>query len=236
MNHRALAILKKFLKDGYLFREESSTLFSYFREVEIREVLYQMENELDFFLYETNGRVYMIPSVDNEIFIQDAADIKSSLWSDGKNIDLFLNNYIVMFILYLFYRSENNDPKSLEFLLVKDLIQALDERMQGILSRQEEIIGDDKGINFMDIALAWDAKLYGELGSLRKNEKMGCINKACIKLKNEGLIKTYDNEMQIKTTRKLDDLMPYYLSENRVKFINEIFSKERVEDASNIKY
>ena len=58
--------------------------------------------------------------------------------------------------------------------------------------------------------------------------------RVCKLLEQEKLIRLVDDEKEIRTTRKLDDLMLYYyLNDSRVNEINNIFTGGEEKDASN---
>ena len=68
----------------------------------------------------------------------------------------------------------------------------------------------------------WQAKALFEENKLKT--RTGTVLAACRLLKNEKLIVITDDDTEIRATKKLDDLMEYYyLSEDRIYEINDIF-------------
>lgn len=128
-----------------------------------------------------------------------------------------------MFILYLFYGGKNADPKQAEFLQLKDIVHALDERFSKIEEDAKRLLEEDYSINFQNIADEWNAKQIDGVG---RNTRKYMVKKACDILEKEKLV-FYPNgerDIEIRPEEKLDCLMRYYyLSEDRIKEINQIF-------------
>lgn len=230
MNHKSLTLFRQLVKTGGISRENDPEAYADWQDGDAAAELQEMGEALGFQLFEIGTRVYLIPDPDSELLAQNNADIRESIGTDARSVDVFLNNYIIMVILFLLYRSENSNPKSRDFIAMNDLVEELDKRMQKAVDNPPETERKENryGINFIKIAQQWLAKQYGDKLSVRRSDKTGCIRKACIKLRNENLITLPDNESQIRPTSRLDDLMEYYLRQDRVKQINAVF--EGVED------
>lgn len=235
MNIKALNVFKELLKKGYISRIENPNTFADYRDNEVRDELDIMKRELDFDLHDVNGRVYLIPLQENELFSQGIADIRSSLGSDAVNLDVYLNNYISMYLIYLFFHGENATPESRESITVNEFIKELDHNMRQATDNKDISEENEKryGINFIKIAETWLGKIYGEADSKRLDDRVGFVRKAFIKLRDEELFVIESNDM-IKPTQKLKDIMPYYISQSRVEQINNIFKGKDEEDADNI--
>jgi len=68
----------------------------------------------------------------------------------------------------------------------------------------------------------------------KRKTKYGTILRICSLLEQENLIRLLDNKKEIRTTKKLDDLMTYYfLNDSRIEEINKIFDIKEVGNASN---
>lgn len=234
MNRKSLSLFQQFLKAGGISRENDPEAYADWQDSDAAAELREMGEALGFQLFEIGTRVYLIPDPDSELFAQNNADIRESIGTDARNVDVFLNNYIIMTILFLLYHSENNKPKIIDFITITDLVEELDKRMQKAIDNPPETERKENryGINFIKIAQHWLAKQYGDRLSTRRSDKTGCIRKACVKLRNENLITLPDNESQIRPTVRLDDLMEYYLRQDRVKQINAVFEGVK-EDADN---
>jgi hypothetical protein len=235
MNRKSLSLFQQFLKTGGISREENPEAYADWKDGDAAAELQEMGEVLGFRLFERGTRVYFIPDSEGELFAQNNTDIRESIGMDARNVDVFLNNYIIITILYLFYHSKNNDPRSRDVVAISDLIEELDRRMRNALENPPETEQKENryGINFFKIAQTWLAKEYGEKLSTRRSDKTGCVRKACIKLRNQKLIRLPDDETMIFPTVRLDDLMEYYLQQDRVKQIDAVFEGVE-EDADNL--
>lgn len=220
----ALKIYKTLLEQGEISKQKDKELFqSYTEHPEIKEILEKFERELNFKIVETPRTLYLVSGIDNKILSFSLKDIRESIRTDAKLIDTFLICYIIMFILYLFYGGKNADPKQAEFLQLKDIVVALDERFEKIDEDAQTLLEEDYSINFQNIADEWKSKIAD--GNTRNTRKY-MVRKACDILEKEKLV-FYPNgekDLEIRPEEKLDNLMRYYyLLEDRIKEINQIF-------------
>lgn len=220
----ALKIYKTLLEQGEISKQKDKELFqSYTEHPEIKEILEKFERELNFKIVETPRTLYLVSGIDNKILSFSLKDIRESIRTDAKLIDTFLICYIIMFILYLFYGGKNADPKQAEFLQLKDIVVALDERFEKIDEDAQTLLEEDYSINFQNIADEWKSKIAD--GNTRNTRKY-MVKKACDILEKEKLV-FYPNgekDFEIRPEEKLDNLMRYYyLLEDRIKEINQIF-------------
>ncbi len=221
---QALQIYKKLVETGEISRKEDKELYqAYSEEPEIRMILDKFEEELEFKIVVTPETLYLVPNLENKILGFSLREIRESIRSDAKLIDTFLLCYIIMFILYLFYGGKNNDPKQADFLQIKDIIHQLDQRFEQVDEDVEDLLEEDYSINFKNIANEWKAKpIDGE----KRNTRKYMVKKACNILEKEKLIffPRGEEDTEIRPKEKLDSLMRYYyLLEDRIKEINQIF-------------
>ena len=108
------------------------------------------------------------------------------------------------------------------------IMEKMDRRTRDALEHPEktEELEQEYSMNFMNIAQNWDIKKGYEEGS-RLTTKMGFLLRVMRLLQQEGLLRISENEKEIRTTNKLDDLMlHYYLNDDRVEEIQKIFKEE----------
>ena len=181
-----------------------------------------MEKELKFKIISAPHSIYFVPNIDNNLLGFSVKDIRESIKKDAKLIDAFLEVYIIMLILYMFYGGKNKNPKQADFLQVKDIVNKLDETLKATSEEEAEKIEERYSINFIQVSNYWKAKALIEENKLKT--RTGTVLTACKLLKNEKLIIITDDDTEIRATKKLDDLMQYYyLSEDRIYEINDIF-------------
>lgn len=212
------------LEQGEINKQKDKELFqNYIEHPETKEILEKFERELNFKIVETPRTIYMVADIENKILSFSLRELKESIRSDAKLIDTFLLCYIIMFILYLFYGGKNVDPKQAEFLQLKDIVTALDKRFEKIDEDAQTLLEEDYSINFQNIADEWKSKIIDGSG---RNTRRYMVKKACDILQKEKLV-FYPNEEgdeEIRAEEKLDNLMRYYyLLEDRIKEINQIF-------------
>lgn len=229
----ALKIFRKLLEKGQLERETEADLFLEYRNPEVRSLLGEFEEELDFRILEVPGIIYLVPDSGNTLLGFVSKDFREWVATDARLADAYLLSYIAMFILYLFYGGRNRNPKQREFLRVSKLIEELDGRFGRALSDPEslELLEEKYALNFARIGELWESKQgYEEKG---RKTKTGTILSTCRWLERENLLRLVDEEREIRPTKKLDDLMlNYYLNDSRVQEIAGLF--EGVEpDAQN---
>ncbi|HVJ49970.1 DUF6063 family protein [Desulfitobacterium sp.] len=229
----ALKIYRKLLEKGQLDRETEGDLFLEFRNIEVRAILAEFEEELDFKAIEVAGSIYMLPNSGNGVLGYTTKDLREGVATDAKLVDAYLLSYISMFILYLFYGGKNRNPKQREFLRISRLIEELDKRFDRALedSDQTKVLEEKYALNFMRIAELWTSKQdFEERG---RKTKTGTILNTCRLLERENLLRLVDEDRELRPTRKLDDLMlNYYLDENRIEEIKTFF-EGAVLDAKN---
>ena len=219
-----MRIYKKLLEQGEISRQKDKELFQIYTEnPEIKEILEKFERELDFKIVETPRTLYFVANIENKILSFSLKDIKGAIDSEARIIDTFLICYIIMFILYLFYGGKNSDPKQADFLQLKDIVTQLDERFEKIDEDAQTLLEEDYSINFQNIADKWKSKMIDGQG---RGTRKYMVKKACDILEKEKLIfyPRGERELEIRPEEKLDNLMRYYyLLEDRIKEINQIF-------------
>lgn len=223
--NRALQIYKKLLADGQINDKNDLEFYTNYKDPEVRMMLTQFERELGFRLVEAKHTVYLVPNSDNELLSFTMKDIRELISSGARQVDSFLQCYIIMVILHMFYGGKNNDPKQIEFLQIKDIVQKLDEKFDTASEARRDELEESYSINFRQIANIWRAKAVAQDG--KRTTKNELVLKACRLVIRQKLVEFRDNEREIKTTKRLDDLMKYYyLDEKRVQEISRIFEED----------
>ena len=137
---KALKIYKKFLEKGQITDTEDKELYFEFKDNEVRNILETMARELDFQIIAAPHSVYFVPNLDNNLLGFSVKDIRESIKKDAKLIDAFLEIYIIMTILYMFYGGKNKNPKQADFLQIKDIVNKLDETLSNTSEEEGEKI------------------------------------------------------------------------------------------------
>jgi hypothetical protein len=228
----AFKIFRKLIENGQMDREKNMDLFLEFREPGVRAILLDMEEEMEFKIVEVANSIYLIPDIGNSTLGFITKDMKDWIGSNARLADVFLLRYIAMFILYLFYGGKNNNPKQREFIRVSNLVEDLDKRFLEAVEFGENAGNFEEryAVNFIKVGELWASK-QGYEENARKT-KTGTVISACRLLEKENLIRIIEDDREIRTTKKLDDLMlNYFLNESRVEEINKIFAERGDENA-----
>lgn len=230
MKPESLKLFAKLMENGYITREQDREYYENSCDVETASELSIMEQELDFTLYRTNGRLYLLPNPDNELFSQDNRDFRRSVGSNEKLEKLYLLNYMAMFLLHELYGGKGNTLQTRYYIKESDFLNEFTKHCEQIRSDGEALknASAQYSIDFLRLADNWLAKRGDESNS--SDTKHGCFAKIIKKFHDEELL--YDADGVWKPTVKLNDLMPYYLSQNRISEIHTILEGGRT-DASD---
>jgi len=223
----ALGIYNRLLEVGEVSMKHDSELFMEYKKDEVRALLSQFEGELGFKILDAGNTVYMIPNLDNDVLAYVMREFRESIASNARMVDAYLQIYICMVIFYLFYGGKNTNPIQREFIQMKDLVAAIDQRMEKCLGDMEttEELEAQYSMNFNKIAELWMNKQIGEMR--KTSTKLGMLSKTCTLLEKEKLLRILQEGQEIRRTQKLDDLfLYYYLDENRVQEIHGLFRGE----------
>ena len=231
----AIKLFKILLENGQLDRDEQSDLFVEYLNSEVQEVLSEVEEEMDCRIIKTNNTIYLLPNYDNSLLGFKNKDFREWIGSNARLSDVYLSYYITMFILFKFYGGKNKNPKQREFIRINTLIDELDKRFDSILKQNQDgtmKLEEDLSINLISIAEVWNQKII--LEDYKRTTKFGTVLRICSLLEQEKLIRLMEDKKEIRTTKKLDDLMTYYfLNDSRIDEINSIFNEEEGSYASN---
>ena len=122
----------------------------------------------------------MIPDQSNELFLQNNSDYKRSVGSDAKLPDLYLYNYLAVFILHSMYGGKGNNLETREMFVVSDMIQEFSEHCRKIRdeAKDYEIAAEKYSIEFCGLADRWLSKRNDiDNNSLIADYKSGMILK-----------------------------------------------------------
>jgi len=223
---QATRILQHLLENGEMNQEMESELFSAYQDTEVAEILSVFEEELDMTIIRAGRNLYMVPGQDNRVLGFRTKDFKEWLGANASLNDIYQAYYIAMVLFSQFYSGKNQNPKIRQFLSVSQFLEILDQRFEAILQQEQEAVMDreaEMGLNLLSVAESWKSKVRME--GNKRTTKQGIVLYICRMLANEKLIYLLEDR-EIRTTRKLDDLMKhYFLSDQRIEEINRIFEE-----------
>lgn len=217
----SIQIMRKLITKGNLSDRDDAELFRAASIQQVREELETFSEEWDFRLIMTAHNIYIVPLQDNDFFSIKLSDIRKNVSAAARNIDAYLQCYIIMVILWMLYGTKNTGTQYVESLRIRHIVDKLEDRFLG-QSTMSNI--DNLHIDFRKLAEKWNNSLIDEEGKKSKTE---FVRTACRFLESQKLILFYDDGDEIRPTLRLTDLMHnYYLDEKRIAEIHTIFDKE----------
>ena len=223
MNKNALKLYHELMKKGWIDRDENSVLWSFVEDPEARDELDQMGAELGFEIMPAQNRIYMVPTQDNDLFLKNNIDYRSDIkaGNDVRTRDLYLLNYLAIYILYIFFKGEDSEALVRDFITKEELIKEFTDHCLSVT--QKGVDGEDKAEDFSEsfymLAEDWLGKKEGDPTSRRVDDRYGVVNKIILKLRADDLF-VEGEDGRVAPTKKTKDLMPYVLMKERVQMIN----------------
>ena len=229
MNNSALKLFHELMKKGWIDRNDNSLMWNLVEDNEARDELDQMGIELGFEIIQAQDRIYMVPTQDNDLFLKNNVDYRADIkaTNEVRSRDLYLMNYLAIYILFIFFKGEGVDALTRDFTTKEELIKEFTKHCQDVT--RDDIDKDDKtddySENFHMLAEDWLSKKEGEITSKRIDDRYGVVNKILLKFKADELF-LEDEGGRIRPTKKAKDLMPYVLRKDRVQTINSWIEEE----------
>lgn len=214
-------IMGQLMMKGSLNDREDSELFALASDESVRLELETFSEEWGFYLLRTVHDLYLIPLPENKMFSARLRELREHTASNAKNLDAYMQCYIIMVILWMFFGSRNSRALRESALRIRDIVEKLDERFTSN-KHQEDM--ENMQINFHKIAEKWNGSILLDEGRKNKTE---LVRTACRYLEKNKLVEFWDDDDEIRPKQRLIDLMTYYyLNDTRVNEIQKIFEKE----------
>ena len=228
MRKQTVEVFHALMKKGWIDRSENIDVWRYYEDPEIQEELETMKEGLGFELIRSGDRIYLVPTQDNDLFLKNNVDYRKDISASNevRTRDLYLMNYFSIYLIYMFYHGEGTDPKCREFISKEDVIKEFSEHCRACIKGAEVSEQTDYSDNFIQLANAWLSKTDGPADSMKFGEKYGILNRLLVKFSpdRDGIF--YQESGNIRPTRKLDNLMPYFLRRDRIaemqKWLKEV--------------
>ena len=214
-------IMGKLMMKGNLNDRDDPELFSLAFDEAVRQELEIFSEEWGFYLLRTVHDLYLVPLPENQMFSARLRELREYTASNARNLDAYLQCYILMVILWMFFGSRHSRAQRESALRIRDIVEKLDERFA---SEQHQEDMENVQINFHKIAEKWKGSILMDEG--RKN-KIEQVRTACRFLEKNKLVEFWDDGDEIRPKQRLIDLMTgYYLNDTRIDEIHAIFEKE----------
>ena len=235
MRKQTAEVFHDLMKKGWIDRAQNIDVWRYYEETEVQEELEIMKEVLGFELIRSGDRIYLAPTQDNDLFLKNNVDFRKDISANNevRTRDLYLMNYFSIYLIYMFYHGEGTDPKCREFISKEDAIKEFSDHCRACLKGAEASEQTDYSDNFLQLANTWLSKTDGDTGSMKFGERYGILNRLLVKFNDEHDDIFYLESGNIRPSRKLDNLMPYFLRKDRILEMHEWL--EEVNDyAANI--
>lgn len=219
MNRQTIEVFHGLMKKGWIDRREDAVLWAGAQETEVWEELEDFKAVMGIDLVRAGDRIYLIPTQENDLFLKNNQDYKRDIRTDNsiRKRDLYLMNYLSIYLIYLFFGGEGSDPQCREFISKEEFISQFTEHCKQVEAMEIVDSGQvpDYGENFIQLAQNWMSKLDGEPDSQKFDCKYGILNRILAKHKIDEIFEIGDDTL-IRPTRKMKDLIPYFLRKDRV--------------------
>ncbi len=219
MSRKTIDLFHALMKKGWIDRKEDALAWSMYEDDEVKDELLDLKEGMNIDLIPSGDRLYMVPTQDNDLFLKNNIDYRKDIKADNtvRLRDLYLLNYLAIYVLYIFFRGEGASLQTRDFISKEDLIKQFTQHCETASSSTQDK-QTDYSENFRSLADDWLAKTEGTPDSAKMNERYGIVNRLMRKFEADNIFMT-DTENLIRPTRKTRDLMPYFLQKER---INEI--------------
>lgn len=221
MKRNTVEVFHALMKKGWVDRREQPDIWSMLEDQEVMDELDDFKAVMGIDIIRVGDRVYMVPTQDNDLFLKNNVDYRSdiSASSEVKTRDLYLFNYLSIYLIFLFFGGEGENPCVREFLKKDELIEQFTKHCENVTSTAFDTDRrTEYSENFISLANVWLSKTDGDPASKKFDQKYGVVNRLLVKYKNDELFEVGDDD-RIKPTRKMMDLMPYFLRKDRVNDI-----------------
>lgn len=218
MKKQTVEVFHSLIKKGWIDRSENADVWHYYEDPDVLEEMETMKDGLGFDLIRSGDRIYLVPTQDNDLFLKNNVDFRKDISANNevRTRDLYLMNYLSIYLIYLFYHGEGTDPKCREFISMESAVKEFSDHCRACIKGAESAGQTDYSDNFIQLANSWLSKTDGATDSLRFNERFGIMNRLLIKFNAEHDDLFYLESGIIRPSRKLDNLMPYFLRKDRI--------------------
>ena len=129
MNSKTGKVFHDLMKKGWIDRAENPIAWEYFNEEGIEEELSVLGSELSFDTIRMGDRIYIVPTQENDLFLKNNVDYRRDIKanSDVRTADLYLLNYVAIYLIYLIYKGDGDDPKCRDYIEKENFVKLFTE-------------------------------------------------------------------------------------------------------------
>jgi len=182
MNKKTITVFHALMKKGWIERQADHEVWNYSMDSEVVDELELFQEELGFELHRIRDRLYMIPTQDNDLFLKNNDDFKKDVGGNEiRNRDIYLMNFMAIYLLYLFFNSEISGKQIRILISEEDYISELNNyfsRYEKNDNASSEML--DYSESFLTLCNDWLTKTEGEYDNRKMTTKYGMVNKLMI--------------------------------------------------------
>ena len=222
--HQASLLFYELIKRGHIDRYASPDLWAMYKDQEVKDCLDTIIDANCCELINVTERVYIIPRLENEVFLKTNVDFRKDISadSDARLLDLDLMKYITIYLSYIFFNGKGIDPASRDFISKEEFLKEFNNHMGRFLNETPDFSWSDHASYFVKLANYWLNKPEGDRESRKFNERYGMINRLLIKLNNTHDDLFFEEGGNIRPSRKMKDIIPELLRKERIIELNYI--------------
>lgn len=223
MKKQTVEVFHALMKKGWIDRSENVDVWRYYEDPDVQEELETMKDGLSFELIRSSDRIYLVPTQDNDLFLKNNVDFRKDISASNevRTRDLYLMNYFSIYLLYMFYHGEGTDPRCREFISKEDAVKEFSDHCRACVKGADNAEQTDYSDNFLQLANTWLSKTDGAIDSMKFGERYGILNRLLVKFNAEHDDLFYMESGNIRPSRKLNDLMLYFLRKDRIGEMQE---------------
>ena len=166
MNKKTGKVFHDLMKDGWIDRAENLTAWTYYydNEAGVGEELTTLGGEMGFEIVGRGDRLYIVPTQENDLFLKNNVDYKRDIkgTNDFRLPDLYLLNYLAVYLLYLMYKGEGENPRCREYIEIDDFIKLFNNHCKEVVNKSKTLDKEELqkiySENFIQLADNWLAK------------------------------------------------------------------------------
>lgn len=201
------------IQNGMLEEESDPELFrAYVSDEEVMGLVKSQADCADVRVERFGMTIYLIPTEQNDTLGFTKSELKKRLLRSGAtDRDYYLSQFVILTLLVSFYDGQGATSRTRDYMKSGELMNLVADRLRDGVSLSGE---EAEGTHF---AYAQMLESYESLkaGEGRRasaaTTKTGFLRKILHFLEDQRLIEYIEADEMIRTTKKLDDLMDYYL-------------------------
>lgn len=235
---KAFLLYQEVMMKGELQKKENPELYSYYFEIDIRDVLERVFLPCsDSKILYVEDTLYFVPDIENNAYTYTNEELRK-LMGFTTNRELYLAQFIWMNVLSEFYGDLFQQTNQIRnFVKVDEIIQKVEEYMKAFMNKSEEEmyqLANEYQLDLIGMIEVWNG--LEELTEKNKEVKRYKRKKYSFFLKvlsfweSEKLVLVKE-EQEITLTKQMENIVgSYYHNEERINKIKELLDSTAIKE------